>query len=218
MMNNSNQQNYEDGAALDNFNKTPLELYLENNPNHKKRIALDMDEVIADVYPKFLDYYERDFGERPDKSVWWGKKIYQLPNAAHIRTYLHEEGFFADLPVMEGAQEVVKWLTEHFDVFAVTAATEFRNSLRDKLDWLEEHFPFIGWQKLVLCGDKSIIQADYMIDDHPFNLVRFKGKGLLFTATHNLDENRFTRVDTWADVRTFFETELKLKGQASVAG
>lgn len=198
--------------------KTPMEQYFEKSSGHKKRIALDMDEVIADVIPKFLDFYHRDFGERPEKSVWWGKKIYQLPNAAHIRNYLHEEGFFSDLPVMEGSQEVVKWLTEHYDVFAVTAATEFRNSLRDKFDWLEKHFPFIGWQRLVLCGDKSIINADYMIDDHAFNLERFEGKGLLFTASHNLDEKRFTRVDSWKEIRTYFEQELKLNGQELVAG
>ncbi|MBI5917723.1 MAG: 5'(3')-deoxyribonucleotidase [Bacteroidetes bacterium] len=186
---------------------------MENNPNHKKRIALDMDEVIADVVPKFLDFYERDFGVRPDRSAWWGKKIYQLPNAAHIRGYLNEKGFFADLPVMEGSQEVVRWLNDHFDVFAVTAATEFRNSLEDKFDWLDMHFPFIGWQRLVLCGDKRIIQADYMVDDHAWNLASFKGKGLLFTASHNLDEQRFTRVDDWAAVRAFFEKELETNRQ-----
>ncbi len=215
-MNNKQPKNSIPDAVV--TGKTPMEQYYENSSKTKKRIALDMDEVIADVYPKFLDFYERDFGERPDKSVWWGKKIYQLPNAGHIRGYLHEEGFFANLPVMEGSQEVVKWLTEHYDVFAVTAATEFRNSLRDKLDWLEEHFPFIGWQRLVLCGDKSIINADYMIDDHGWNLEHFKGKGLLFTATHNLEENRFTRVNNWAEVRSFFEHELKLNGQLTMAG
>ena len=52
---------------------------MNENPVGKKRIALDMDEVIADVTPKFLDLYERDFGERPPREVWWGKKIYQLP-------------------------------------------------------------------------------------------------------------------------------------------
>lgn len=172
-----------------------------------------MDEVIADVIPKFLDFYERDFGVRPDRSLWWGKKIYQLPNAAHIRSYLDEKGFFADLPVMEGSQEVVKWLTGYFDVFAVTAATEFRNSLEDKFDWIEKHFPFIGWQRLVLCGDKTIVSADYMIDDHVFNLEKFAGKGLLFTASHNIAENRFTRVNDWAGVRAFFEKELKITEQ-----
>lgn len=188
--------------------KTPLESYYQENRKHRKRIALDMDEVIADVVPKFLDYYERDFGERPDKSVWWGKKIYQLPSAAHIRNYLHEPGFFAELPVMEGSQEVVRWLTQHYDVFAVTAATEFRNSLIDKFDWLDRHFPFIGWQRLVLCGDKSIISADYMIDDHAFNLEQFEGKRVLFTASHNLDDTRFTRVNNWVELRAYFEKEL----------
>jgi len=194
---------------------TPLEEFMLNNPVQKKRIALDMDEVIADVYPKFLDFYERDFGERPAREVWWGKKIYQLPNAGHIRGYLQEEGFFADLPVMEGSQAVVEWLCEHYEVFAVTAATEFRNSLRDKFDWLATHFPCIGWQRLVLCGDKRIIKADYMIDDHAWNLEHFEGKGLLFTASHNVGEERFTRVDTWGDVRAYFEKELASGSEAA---
>jgi 5'(3')-deoxyribonucleotidase len=184
-----------------------------NHHNHnlngkRKRIALDMDEVIADVVPKFLDYFERDFGRRPERSEWWGKKIYQIEHANHIRSYLHEKGFFADLPVMPGSQEVVRWLTDHYDVFAVTAATEFRNSLEDKFDWLHTHFPFIGWRNLVLCGSKVIIQADYMIDDHVFNLEKFEGKGLLYTASHNIDETRYTRVNDWEEVRLFFEKEL----------
>jgi 5'(3')-deoxyribonucleotidase len=177
----------------------------------KKRIALDMDEVIAEVVPKFLDYYEEATGTRPTKELYWGRKIYQLPGGTHIRDLLASEGFFADLPVMEGSQEVVRWLTRHFDVFVVTAATEFPNSLRDKFDWLQQHFPFISWRNFVLCGDKSIIQADYMIDDHVYNLEQFKGKGLLFTASHNIDENRFIRVNNWQEVRQFFKQELNGK-------
>ncbi|MEK7253609.1 MAG: 5'(3')-deoxyribonucleotidase, partial [Bacteroidota bacterium] len=151
--------------------------------------------------------------KRPEKDIYWGKKIYQLEGGGHIRSFLQEKGFFADLPMMEGAQEVVQWLNEHFEIYIVTAATEFRNSLEDKFDWLLEHFPYISWRNFVLCGDKSIICADYMIDDHVFNLEKFKGKGLLFTASHNIEEQRFTRVDTWADVRAFFENELKNQNQ-----
>ena len=174
-----------------------------------KRIALDMDEVIADVYPKFLDYYERDFGYRPKREDYWGKKVYELEGAIHIRKYLFEPGFFRDLPVMEGSQEVVKWLHEHYDIYIVTSAMEFRNSLIDKRDWLEEHFPFIHWKKVIMCGDKSVINADYMIDDHVRNLLTFKGKGILYTSTHNTDDTQFTRVNNWKEVRTFFENELK---------
>lgn len=174
-----------------------------------KVIALDMDEVIADVVPKFLDYYEKDFGTRPDKGKYWGKKIYEQVNAGHIRNYLHDKGFFLDLPVMEDSQEVVKWLTEHYEVFIVTAAMEFRNSLEDKYDWLQANFPFIHWKNFVCCGDKSIIKADYMIDDHVRNLLKFDGKGLLYTASHNIDDTRFARANNWKEVKAFFEAELK---------
>ncbi|HFA48148.1 MAG TPA: 5'(3')-deoxyribonucleotidase [Bacteroidetes bacterium] len=182
----------------------------KNSTNNKprKRIALDMDEVIADVTPKFLAYYEKDLGAPISKKDFSGKKIYQLPGAAHIRDYLHEPGFFADLPVMENSREVVQWLLGHYDIFVVSAAMEFRNSLADKRDWMQKHFPFIHWKNIVFCGDKSIVQADYMIDDHVKNLEKFNGKGLLYTASHNIAETRFARANNWLEVRAFFEKEM----------
>ena len=174
----------------------------------RPRIALDMDEVIADVLPKFLDYFEKDTGRKLSIEEFWGKKIYQLVGGGHIRNYLFDPGFFADLPVMENSQEVVKWLHQYYDIFLVSAAMEFRNSLADKRDWAQKKFPFIHWKNIVFCGDKSIIQADYMIDDHVKNLVTFKGRGLLYTATHNITETRFTRVNNWLEIKSFFEKEL----------
>ena len=174
----------------------------------KKRIALDMDEVIADVKPVLLDLYASHFGVHLKTEDYWGKRIYEIPGAYTIRKYIEERGFFIDLPVMEGSYEVLEWLDEHYEIFIVSAAMEFRNSLEEKFDWLQRHFPFLHWQNFVFCGDKSIIEADYMIDDHPLNLETFRGKGLLYTASHNINEQRFERVDNWAEVRTFFEREL----------
>lgn len=173
----------------------------------RKRIALDMDEVVANVMPKFLDFYEQKFGKRLQKSDYWGKKIYDIPGATELRNVLYDKGFFRDLPLMENSQEVVAELNERYDIFFTTAAMEFRNSLEDKYDWLLDHFPFISWKNFVFCGDKSILKADYMIDDHPRNLLKFQGKGLLFTASHNVDEDRFTRVNNWLEVRDFFAKE-----------
>ncbi|MFT6149780.1 MAG: 5'(3')-deoxyribonucleotidase, partial [Saprospiraceae bacterium] len=33
-----------------------------------------------------------------------------------------------------------------------------------------------------------------------YNFEKFKGKGLLFTAEHNMNETRYERVDNWFDV------------------
>ena len=173
----------------------------------KPRIALDMDEVIAEIAPKFLDLYEQKYGVRLRRQDYWRKKIYQINGAVEIRNHLFEKGFFRDLPVMPHSQEVVRELQEYYDIFIVTAAMEFRNSFEDKYDWLQEHFPDLPWRNVVFCGDKSIIQADYMIDDHPHNLETFRGKALLFTASHNLDEHRFTRVNDWLEIRDFFQKE-----------
>jgi 5'-nucleotidase len=172
-----------------------------------KRIAIDMDEVLADIMPKFLDLYEQYFGKRLQPEDYAGSKIYKLPGAYKVRNALFEKGFFRDLPAIEGSVEGVRTLMEHYEVFIVTAAMEFRSSFEDKYDWLQEHFPFIHWKNIIFCGDKSIIRTDYMIDDHAFNLETFQGKGLLFTAAHNLEETRFQRVNNWEEVLNFFEQE-----------
>ncbi len=174
----------------------------------RKKIAVDMDEVIAEVAPKFLDMYEEQYGVRLQKEDYWGKKIYKVNGAVQLREALHDKGFFADLPVMPGSQEGLRELMEYYDVFITTAAMEFRSSFEDKFDWLHEHFPFIHWRNIVFCGDKSIINADYMIDDHANNLRTFRGKGLLYTATHNIHETEFTRVNNWEEVMAFFRAEM----------
>ncbi|GJM34709.1 MAG: putative 5'(3')-deoxyribonucleotidase [Saprospiraceae bacterium] len=174
----------------------------------RKRIAIDMDEVIADVTPKFLDLYEDRYGKRLKREEYWGKKIYQINGAVELRETLQDKGFFADLPVIPESQEGIRELMEHYDVFITTAAMEFRSSFEDKYDWLKVHFPFIHWKNIVFCGDKSILRAEYMIDDHAKNLRTFQGKGLLYTATHNIHETEFTRVNNWAEVMAFFRKEL----------
>ncbi|MEM6379932.1 MAG: 5'(3')-deoxyribonucleotidase [Bacteroidota bacterium] len=176
--------------------------------NTRKTIALDMDEVIAAVAPKFLDIYEERFGRRLQKEEYWGKKIYEIPGVSDMRNVLFERGFFRDLPVMPGSQEGVKELMKYYNVYITTAAQEFRNCLEDKYDWLEEHFPFIHWKNYIFCGDKSVLGMDYMIDDHTRNLKTFRGKGLLYTASHNVNEQGFTRVNNWTEVVDFFRKEL----------
>ena len=83
--------------------------------------------------------------------------------------------------------DVLREMNKRYEVFIVSAATEFPNSLKDKVEWLGDHFPFFTWRQLVLCGDKKLINGDYMIDDHVRNLKDFNGKKYLYTSAHNLD-------------------------------
>ena len=88
---------------------------------------------------------------------------------------------------------------------------EFRNCLEDKYDWLQKYFPFLSWKNFVFCGRKDMILADYLIDDHVKNLETFTGRGILYHAPHNLNNNKFTRVKNWKEVKTFFENELVIR-------
>jgi 5'(3')-deoxyribonucleotidase len=48
------------------------------HPTLRKRIALDMDEVMADTLTAWLERYNQDFGTRITKADLHGKKIYDL--------------------------------------------------------------------------------------------------------------------------------------------
>jgi 5'(3')-deoxyribonucleotidase len=174
----------------------------------KKKIALDMDEVIVNIYHRFISMYEEQYQKIPDPKEYEGKKFYDVKGAEHFRKYLYEPGFFRDLPIFDGAAEVIAWLNSYFELFIVTVAQEFPHSLIDKYHWLQQYLPFLSWKQFVFCGDKSIIGADYMIDDHVHNLNVFKGVGLLFSASHNINEKGYIRLNNWSEVKLFFEGEL----------
>ena len=181
-----------------------------------KSIAVDMDEVVADLLPKYHTLYEAHTGRRAADAELAGTKYYHLPDAPPMRDALHERGFFRDLPVMAGAREGLEFLRQHYRLYFVTAAMEFATSFEDKYHWLHEHFPWVHWRHIVFCGDKSLIGTDYMLDDHGFNLESFRGTPLLFDALHNRGESRFRRLRGWGEVTEFFRAELARGQNATV--
>lgn len=175
-----------------------------------KRICVDMDEVLADTLSEHLRRYNEEYDEAITKQDLHGKILWDIvSNDRHerLRQFLHAEDFFADLEVVPQSQAVLKSLSTRFDVFIATAAMQVPNSLGPKYRWLQRHFSFIPPTHYVFCGDKSILLADYLIDDLPRNLDRFSGKGLLYTAPHNLLAKGYTRVHDWSEIACFFEDQ-----------
>lgn len=165
-----------------------------------ERIVIDMDGVIADTTEQFFAYDERDFGVRRDPDEIIGKpESVAFPKA---KEYVRTKGFFRNAGVMEQSQEVILKLNKRYELFIVSAAMEFPQSLIEKYEWLGEHFAFIAWQQIVFCGSKTIVDADIMIDDHFKNLDPFKGHTILFTQPHNLllQTPRHKRVHSWKDI------------------
>lgn len=169
----------------------------------KKRIALDMDDVIADTHSKFVDIYLNGEAPRYTLEELKEKSFHELLDETEFQTlfqHVYKPGFFRDIRIMDGAQDVVNRLMEQYEVFIATAAMEFPNSFVDKYEWLAEHFPGIHWRNIIFLGDKSILGADYLVDDLPRNLKTFSGEGLLFSALHNRNETGFKRVNNWQEI------------------
>ena len=81
---------------------------------------------------------------------------------------------------------------------------EIPESFAAKYRWLRRHFPFIPASNIVFCGDKGIIEADYLVDDEARHFRKFRGAGILFSAPHNLDEKDYERVSNWQEIRRKF--------------
>jgi len=172
-----------------------------------ERVIIDMDEVIADPMGDMINWYKEKYDQPIDyKKMLGGSWLRGFPeqHQSMVQNRLMGEGFFRNLSVMKDSVQTLKGINERYELFIVSAATEFPNSLKDKLEWLLEHFPFLTWKQLALCGDKRLVYGDYMIDDHVRNLKHFNGKKYLFTSAHNLDVEGYDRIDNWKEAADIF--------------
>ena len=166
----------------------------------KQRLIVDMDGVLADVYEQFLNYEEIETGIRQPIEDLYGKP--EEIAFKNMGKYVLSKGFFRNTPVLEGSIPALYRLNKQYELFVVSAAVEFPQSMEEKYYWLCEHFSFISWEQMIFCGLKSAVKGDIMIDDHFKNLDSFDGRTILFTQPHNygLENKNHTRVFNWQEV------------------
>lgn len=179
----------------------------------RKSIAIDMDQVLADFYTKLCNTYNETFEDSYTQEEFLKgtaasierdkmKKLFQLMN---------EPDYFRDLALLDPtAVEVLQELQEHYDIFIATAAMDVPGSFTAKYEWLQQHFPFIHPQNIVFCGNKAVINTDYLIDDSPRQLTAFKGTGIIYSMPYNEHVEDFERVRNWQDIRTYFLKQLQV--------
>jgi 5'-nucleotidase len=165
-----------------------------------KRILVDMDGVLADVYPRFFELYEQETGNKKTMGEIIGLKEGEA--FPELYRWVETPGFFRSIPVMADSQRVLKLLNKTYEILVISMATEFPVSLTDKQMWINDHFPFISWRQVIFCGNKSLIQADLMIDDHFKNLDHFKGETIIFMQPHNVynTNHQHKTVSSWSEI------------------
>lgn len=177
-----------------------------------KRIGVDMDGVLCDLLHPWIKAYNKDYNDnfKTDMITNWywheglkcGEEIYK---------YLQEDYIFTQAPVIKNSQIVLHKLHEKYEIFIVTAHTYAKNVI-PKERWLKKHFPFIPDSNYVFVKNKSIVNVDVMIDDRVENLDSIEcPEKILFTASHNKLETKYTRVNNWLEIAKYFNLNWEVK-------
>src|SRR6202049_3969057 len=105
-----------------------ISIVLKANPPAKKldtgarrlRIAVDMDEVIADAFGKHLRHYNRSAGTNLTPELVGEKGLGALIPVEQREKFSaipHTDGFFADIELIPGSREALLELSRTHDIF-----------------------------------------------------------------------------------------------------
>src|ERR1700730_668609 len=114
--------------------------------NCRPRVAVDMDEVIADSLTRHLSLYNQAIGDNVTPDLIQERCLEASIPPKHreiFDRFPHDDGFFDDLGVIVNSQHALQLLSSEYDVFITSAAMEVPNSFDAKFRWLQKHFPFI---------------------------------------------------------------------------
>jgi 5'-nucleotidase len=156
-------------------------------------IAVDVDDVCADLLGTWLKRYNVEYGDTllpEDIKEWDMTASVKKECGARIYNFLHDQTLYDEVLPMQGARTAVyELLALGHRVIYVTACVQ--STMDRKLDWL------LRWGFLtrknyrtdfIAAGDKSLVMADYLFDDRPENVKTFRwGRGVLVRRPHNRD-------------------------------
>lgn len=171
-----------------------------------KTVAIDQDQVLADLLKGWIDINNRICGDTLDyKDIdeWDVSKF--TKNGKGVYKVLSDPSIYDNVPVIPHSVEAVGKMQEvGYDVFVVTSANNNPVLIDAKLRWLGKHFSMIPKKNIIFCDRKGFINMDYLIDDKPENLKDYNirnpsGTPILFHANHNKDDKRYLRATSWGN-------------------
>ena len=137
------------------------------------KIAVDCDDVLNDLMHKTLALFEQDTGihyDYQDLAAFNLETCLPIAHAKQIVTLFGDKRLWDSLAPVDGAQKALKRMVDDgHDVFIVTAS-HFSN-VKWKYEWIQEHYPFIAWEQVIIARRKDLINSDWLIDDNPTNLL-----------------------------------------------
>ena len=172
-------------------------------------ILSDMDSVVADWdtgYDNLLDSLGSRASRLPRRN---DRQVFNLHDglgprqSGIVRRVMDTPGFYADLPLIEGAAEALNgMLAAGHDVMLCSSPwLSNPTCASDKYDWAERMLG-LGWgDRVILTKDKTLVRGDILIDDKPAVKGRLAPtwRHILFDAPYNRTVTNLTRLSRWSD-------------------
>ena len=185
----------------------------------KLKVALDLDEVVVDLFRIWAYEYKKQAGLSRDEVVkvthWDPSEDMPLLPKQQIYDMLDKEFLFLDAPPMEGAVVSVRKLIndDRFDIYFLTAARA-RTAFSEKIEWIRRKFGTEYANRVigVPTGRLKAVVAesfDVLVDDNMPNVGMDEGRctRVLFDHPHNKDyrDGFDCRVRSWKELVRLLE-------------
>jgi len=173
----------------------------------KKTILFDMDGVIVDQIPLWLEIYNSEYKDNLTIDEFAGSwnlhKIVKPEVGEKVYDILNRPDFYEKAKPIDGAIDGIKDILSSgkFNVFIVSAFMGNGNQAKGKCDWINRYLTDIDRDNIFLCHEKQLIIGDILVDDSEKNLIKWcnvmdailpnlfsnKPEALMMTAPHNKD-------------------------------
>jgi len=172
----------------------------------KLNVLIDMDGVLADTHFELLKRYNSEYNANLKKSdlIHWDLTKIQKAGT-HLVKYFDTPGFFASLPVYEGARQGIEALSSIKCVELFIASAPTTVGYVEKEQWIKEYFPEIPVSNIIFTARKDMLAGDIIIDDGLHNIHPTRcSSAILFDQPwnrHGIASNKGVfRAHSWNDV------------------
>jgi 5'-nucleotidase len=166
----------------------------------KKIIATDIDDVCFDHISLWLERYNFSFEDNLLESdiTDWDISLFVKPEAKHKIYDFLTPSIYNNQAVVLGSLWGVRELRKNgYRVIFVTSNLFSMGGV--KFNWLNENGFGVDKKDYIECGDKSLIDCNFLLDDNYATCLSMDGRGVLYSKAWNLKNDYEYRVNGWFD-------------------
>lgn len=141
------------------------------NRKYRLSIALDIDDLLMECVPYAIELANKKYEFDPPLSIYevdrWGKLG---TRADVIFEFYQDPAFYRNQPVIKGAKELVRKLSDMAEVFVSTSV--YPQFMGIRAQRILEEFPEIPADHIYMGSRKDKIDVDILFDDGMHNILR----------------------------------------------